>query len=150
MTTPLTPQEQYRIYGVVLRHLSPIQKGIQFNHAVVGLVFTYGIDVAGAHEYISPDLFKSEHYSSVLLQCNSTNELDNIIEKIADAGFPLSVFYEPDLGAIPLMTAIAFQVPMEDKKYWELDNVRLRNSEEGYDEEIPEIWTVLNNLKLAF
>jgi hypothetical protein len=148
MTTTLTPQEKYRIYGVVLRHLSPIQKGIQFNHAVVGLVFTYGIDVVGTHEYISPDLFKSEHYSSVLLQCNSTNELDYIIAKVAEADFPMSVFYEPDLDN--LITAIAFQVPMEDKKYWELDNVRLRNSEEGYDEEIPEIWTVLNNLKLAF
>jgi hypothetical protein len=145
MTTQLTPQEQYRIYGVVLRHLSPIQKGIQFNHAVVGLVFNYGIDVAGALEYISPDLFKIEHYSSVLLQCNSTNELDFIIETVADAGFPLSVFYEPDLGAIPLMTAIAFQVPMEEKMKWD---AILANNPDGI--EVPEIWTVLNSLKLAY
>ena len=148
MTPSLTPQEQYRIYGVVLRHLSPIQKGIQFNHAVVSLVFGYGIDVVGAHEYVGEkpvaQLVRSEHYSSVLLQCNSTNELDSIIEQVAQAGFPFAVFSEPDLGVIPLITAIAFQVPMEWKTKWDERVLSMSKVTP------PEIWTVLNNLKLAY
>jgi len=147
MTTQLTPQERYCIYGVVLRHLSPIQKGIQFNHAVVGLVFNYGIDVAAAHEYTGERpvafLFRSEHYSSVLLQCNSGNELHSITDKVADAGFPYSVFSEPDLDG--LITVVAFQVPMEEKMKWD---AILANNPDGI--EVPEIWTVLNGLKLAY
>jgi hypothetical protein len=134
MTTQLTPQEQYRIYGVVLRHLSPIQKGIQFNHAVVALGFEHGLETLG--------LNANEPYSSVLLQCNSYDELEVILSTIIMAKFPVAVFAEPDLNG--LVTAIAFQVPMQWKFDWD---ERVLSMAKTYP---PEFWTVLNNLKLAY
>ena len=133
MTTQLTPQEQYRIYGVVLRHLSPIQKGIQFNHAVVALGFEHGLETLG--------LSASEPYSSVLLQCNSSKELYDILTIVNYFPF-ISTFREPDLD--DMITAIAFQVPMQ----WKLDwDERVLSMAKTYP---PEIWTVLNDLKLAY
>lgn len=105
---------QYRMYGLVPYNLSPIQKGIQFGHAVV--------------EYMR-DCYKSE-YPGVLNPCekwadndktfiilnggttnNTSGKLGTLnkhVHWLLDNDFICSHFSEPDLG--DQLTAVVFLV----------------------------------------
>lgn len=143
----LTNQQKYRVYGVVLRHLSPIQKGIQFGHALAEMQRRSG----------KKTMFdeNNEPYSFVLLECNSHEEMENIMTAITtNVEVPLSPngkyitklyaylteFWEPDLNN--LRTAICFRVNME--VYNELVYQEGSNEYDTYDE-----FNVIRKLRLA-
>lgn len=103
---------EYRMYGLVPYNLSPIQKGIQFGHAVV----EYGQNVKG----IPPleaiyDKFARKDKTFIILDGGTTNEnVDRLgsIQKHAqvlrDNSILFSEFREPDLN--DTLTAIVFLV----------------------------------------
>lgn len=136
----MNKQEKYRIYGITLRHLSPIQKGIQFAHAIAQMSKSYGSEVL-----FTDRKDESEPYSHVLLQCNSTSELSEIEDQIITLsesdnviGVP-EYFREPDLGG--LKTCIVFRLDME--KY----NNELEESMRWINYSSP--YSFISELKLA-
>ena len=95
---------KYRMYSLVLRQLSPIQKGVQSAHSIV--------------EYINK-FYKSTEYihwvnvdkTIIMLDGGTYQDLKECRDTLAEYGVPYSTFYEQDLGN--LMTSISFL--MEDK-----------------------------------
>ena len=95
---------KYRMYSLVLRQLSPIQKGVQSTHSIV--------------EYINK-FYKSSEYiqwvnvdkTIIMLDGGTYPEMQECRNILADLRVPYAAFYEEDLGNI--MTSISFLV--EDK-----------------------------------
>lgn len=101
---------KYRMYSLVLRQLSPIQKGVQSSHSIV--------------EYIKK-FYKSSEYiqwvnvdkTIIMLDGGTYPELKECRDTLAELGVPYAAFYEEDLGNIT--TSISFLV---EDKVWDSEN----------------------------
>ena len=95
---------KYRMYSLVLKQLSPMQKGIQSTHSIV----EYANKFHKLTEYIQ---WVNVDKTIVVLDGGTYPEMKECRDIIASSGIPYMAFYEKDLGNI--LTSISFLV--EDK-----------------------------------
>lgn len=122
---------KYRMYSLVLRQLSPIQKGVQSAHSIV--------------EYINK-FYKSSEYiqwvnvdkTIIMLDGGTYPELKQCRDTLAELGVPYAAFYEEDLGNIT--TAISFLV---EDRVWDSENYPAYEDElEASDSDNP-VWLIM-------
>lgn len=119
-STPRKPEKylELRMYGLVPYNLSPIQQGIQFNHANDHYSLEWGTD---NQQY---DWFIREWKTNILLNGGTSNEghivrhgfkdemyygsMQQHLTDLKSNGIRVSTFYEPDLNS--MLTAITFLV----------------------------------------
>ena len=89
-----------RMYGMALMHLSGIQKGIQFGHAVV--------DYTNEHITDECRQWATKDKTFIILSAHGVTGLEEVILKLNGFNIRHTVFREPDLGNIP--TAVCFIV----------------------------------------
>jgi len=92
---------KYRMYSLVLRQLSPIQKGIQSTHSIIEYVRNY----SKSTEFIR---WVNVDKTVIILDGGTSQELQECKNTLASLGVPYSIFNEEDLGNI--MTSISFLV----------------------------------------
>jgi hypothetical protein len=117
METTENTKRTYRMYGFVPFNLSPIQKGIQFGHAVQ----EYNNMILNLREVDSEllepfDRWRKIDKTFIVLDGGTTNNrrsegkyigtLNQIAEDLTIAEIPRSLFYEPDLG--DCLTSVVF------------------------------------------
>lgn len=95
---------KYRMYSLVLRQLSPIQKGVQSSHSIVEYIHKFHKST----EYIQ---WVNVDKTIIMLDGGTYQEMKECRDTLADLGVPYAAFYEQDLGN--LITSISFLV--EDK-----------------------------------
>lgn len=124
---------KYRMYSLVLRQLSPIQKGVQSAHSIV----EYANKFHKLTEYIQ---WVNVDKTIIMLDGGTYQEMKECREKLSDLGVPYMAFYEPDLGNI--VTSISFLV---EDKVW--DSKTYPANEEELDDissdiDIP-VWLIM-------
>ena len=92
---------KYRMYSLVLRQLSPIQKGVQSAHSIVEYIHKFHKST----EYIQ---WVTVDKTIIMLDGGTYQELKECRDTLADLGVPYAAFYEKDLGNI--ITSISFLV----------------------------------------
>lgn len=97
---------EQRMYSLVLRQLSPIQKGVQTTHSVVEYANNYGCD----KEYRQ---WAETDKTLIILDGGTFQEMETIYESLKEWGVKFAKFQEPDLNY--LTTAITFLV---DERVW--------------------------------
>jgi len=95
---------KYRMYSLVLRQLSPIQKGVQSAHSIVEYIQRF-------HKLTEYIQWVNVDKTIIMLDGGTYQEMKECRDKLADLGVPYTAFYEQDLGN--LITSISFLV--EDK-----------------------------------
>lgn len=101
---------KYRMYVLVTRHLSPIQKGIQGAHAIVEYSRYHG----DTKEYKA---WSENDKTIVMLDMHSVDDLvGKACATLYEAEFPYAAFTEMDLGNIT--TAVAF---LADERIFDYD-----------------------------
>lgn len=108
------------MYGVVIRHLSGIQKGIQYQHATQEYANQFSAD----KDHIK---WAKEDKTTVILECNSTDndsiltadkaEMQDFVAKLIALSWKYATFVEPDLNNT--MTAV---VCLADDRIWDKTN----------------------------
>lgn len=107
------------MYGVVIRHLSGIQKGIQYQHAVQEYANAFQKD----KEHIQ---WAKEDKTAVILECHSTNneisasnmaQMQTLLAELVGLEWKFASFKEPDLN--DTMTSIVF---LADDRVWDREN----------------------------
>lgn len=101
---------KYRMYCLVLRQLSPINKGVQTAHACL--------------EY-SQKYFKNKDYQDyitndktlIMLDGGTSIDMNNIVSQLNQLDVNFAYFQEPDLGN--LITAVCF---VADERIWDKEN----------------------------
>lgn len=101
---------KYRMYCLVLRQLSPINKGVQTAHACL--------------EY-SQKYFKNKDYQDyitndktlIMLDGGTSIDMNNIVSQLNQLDVNFTYFQEPDLGN--LITAVCF---VADERIWDKEN----------------------------
>lgn len=102
---------EYRMYCLVLRQLSPIQKGVQSAHSIVEYANKYCTDI----EYMA---WSRVDKTIVMLDGGVLDDLENIIQQLCDNGVKYSFFKEEDLGNITTaISLIADERVFNKKKY---------------------------------
>lgn len=132
---------KYRMYSLVLRQLSPIQKGVQSSHSIV--------------EYINK-FYKSSEYihwvnvdkTIIMLDGGTYQEMKECRDTLAELGVPYMAFYEQDLGN--LITSISFLV---EDKVWDTKTYPSYEEElDGASDSENPVWLIMmggrRNLKL--
>ena len=112
---------KYRMYSLVLRQLSPIQKGVQSSHSIV--------------EYIKR-FYKSSEYiqwvnvdkTIIMLDGGTYPEMQECRNALAELKVPYAAFYEEDLGRI--VTSISFLV---EDRVWDSETYP------AYEDELDEL-----------
>ncbi len=133
---------KYRMYSLVLRQLSPIQKGVQSAHSIV----EYANKFHKLTEYIQ---WVNVDKTIIMLDGGTYQDLKGCRDTLTELGVPYAAFYEEDLGNI--ITSISFL--MEDKVW---DTKSYPSYEEELDENSSEsespVWLIMmggkRNLKL--
>ena len=97
---------EQRMYSLVLRQLSPMQKGVQTTHSVVEYANKYGCD----KEYRQ---WAETDKTLIILDGGTYQEMEDIHESLNEWGVEFAKFQEPDLNY--LTTAITFLV---DERVW--------------------------------
>ena len=97
---------EQRMYSLVLRQLSPIQKGVQTTHSVVEQANNYGC-VKEYRQWAETDK------TLIILDGGRFQEMEDIYESLKEWGVKFAKFQEPDLNY--LTTAITFLV---DERVW--------------------------------
>ena len=95
-----------RMYSLVLRQLSPIQKGVQTTHSVVEYANNYGHDKE-YHQWAETDK------TLIILDGGTFQDMEDICESLKEWEVKFAKFQEPDLNY--LTTAITFLV---DERVW--------------------------------
>ena len=95
---------KYRMYSLVLRQLSPMQKGVQSAHSII----EYANKFHKSSEYIQ---WVNVDKTIIVLDGGTYPELKECRDRLMELGIPVASFYEEDLGNI--LTSISFLV--EDK-----------------------------------
>ena len=95
-----------RMYSLVLRQLSPIQKGVQTTHSVVEYANNYERD----KEYRQ---WTETDKTLIILDGGTFQDMEDICESLKEWGVKFAKFQEPDLNY--LTTAITFLV---DERVW--------------------------------
>lgn len=98
---------EYKMYCLVERHLSPLQKGIQSAHAIIDYQLKYG----NLPQYQN---WSNYHKTMVVLDCGTAQDMQATLAGLAELQWPHEVFLEPDLNNLP--TAICFLV---NEKVWD-------------------------------
>lgn len=93
---------EFRMYTMVLRQLSPIQKGIQALHSVVEYSKLFG-DTNEYKQWADCDK------TAIILDGGTSQDMIDIIKFLTDNKYNYAIFEEPDL--YNSMTAISFIVP---------------------------------------
>ncbi len=124
---------KYRMYSLVLRQLSPIQKGVQSAHSIV----EYANKFHKLTEYIQ---WVNVDKTIIILDGGTYQEMKECREKLSEFGVPYMAFYEQDLGN--LLTSISFLV---EDKVW--DSKAYPANEEELDDissdvDIP-VWLIM-------
>lgn len=96
-----------RMYCLVLRHLSPINKGIQCTHACE----QYGEKYRKEEDYIR---YIHEDKTLIMLEGGTSPDMDEIEKYLLEKNVQHYAFREPDLNN--LVTAICFLV---DERVWD-------------------------------
>ena len=110
----------YRMYCLVLRQLSPIQKGIQAAHSVV----EYGNKYGDTTEYIA---WSTVSKTIIMLDGGVLTDLEEIMPHLDERNIKYSVFREEDLGDI--VTCISILVDervFDDETYPDFSTWRSR------------------------
>lgn len=92
------------MYCIVLKYLSPIQKGIQSAHAIV----EYSNQYKNTEDYLS---WAKNDKTIVVLNGSDCTDINNIVEILDDYSIEYGVFHEESLGNI--ITAICFLCPTD-------------------------------------
>jgi hypothetical protein len=100
-------QYELKMYGIVLRHLSGIQKGIQFAHAVARYCY-HRHDIEQLQQWVNVD------ETMILLQANTSNELYEVSNRLRAVGIDTQSFNEPDISGS--ITGIVFII---DERVWD-------------------------------
>ena len=119
------------MYSLVLRQLSPIQKGVQSAHSIVEYIQKFHKST----EYIQ---WVTVDKTIIMLDGGTYQELKECRDTLADLGVPYAAFYEKDLGNI--ITSISFLI---EDKVW--DTKSYPANEEELDEHV---WLSLKNAML--
>lgn len=129
------------MYSLVLRQLSPIQKGVQSAHSIVEYINRY----YKSSEYIQ---WVNVDKTIIMLDGGTYPELTECRDALAELGVPYAAFYEEDLGNI--LTSVSFLV---EDKVWDSENYPAYEDEldEGSDSDQP-VWLIMMGGKrnLAF
>lgn len=132
---------KYRMYSLVLRQLSPIQKGVQSAHSIVEYINRY----YKSSEYIQ---WVNVDKTIIMLDGGTYPELKECRDALAELGVPYAAFYEEDLGNI--LTSVSFLV---EDKVWDSENYPAYEDEldEASDSDQP-VWLIMMGGKrnLAF
>jgi hypothetical protein len=116
-----------KMYSIVLRHLSGIQKGIQHGHSKDAYEKQFSRDKEYKH-------WLEKDKTVIVLQCNSCKEIWDVENKLRENNVKCSVFLEEDLHNIA--TSISFLV---DERVWDLEkypNVIPTENINGIDSQI--------------
>lgn len=111
---------KYRMYCLVLRQLSPIQKGVQSAHSIV----EYGNKYGEEDSYI---VWNRADKTIIMLDGGTLPELEEIIEDLKENKVKYSIFREEDLGDIVTSISILVDERVFDRKnYPDFDSWRDR------------------------
>lgn len=121
------------MYSLVLRQLSPIQKGVQAAHSIVDYVSKFN----KSSEYIQ---WANVDKTIIILDGGTFQELKECRDKLAELGVQYSTFYEEDLGN--LITSISFLV---EDKVWDYESYPSYEDEldESSSESENPIWLIM-------
>ena len=128
-------EKEYRMYSLVLRQLTPIQKGVQTTHAVVEYT----------NKYFNTPEYKqwSEHDKTlIMLDGGTAPKLNDIIEILKDYDIKFATFQEPDLN--DLTTAICF---LANEEVWKEIYDEYYNEPHDYLMEANQIYILRKILK---
>ncbi len=126
---------EYRMYSLVLRQLTPIQKGVQTTHGVVEY----------ANKYFNDPEYKqwSEHDKTlIMLDGGTAPKLNDIIELLTDYNIKFATFQEPDLNN--LTTSICF---LANEEVFDEVFDDIYETEHDYDVEFNKIFTLRKIIK---
>lgn len=98
------------MYSLVLRQLSPMQKGVQSAHSIVEYANMFG----KSDEYVT---WATTDKTLIVLDGGTLPELERIAADLNELGVPYASFREEDLGDI--MTSISLVV---DERVWDREN----------------------------
>lgn len=115
------------MYSLVLRQLSPIQKGVQSAHSIVEYIKKFYT----SSEYIQ---WVNVDRTIIMLDGGTFQEMKACRETLETLGVPYAAFYEEDLGN--LVTSISFLV---EDKVWDSD------AYPAYEEELDDISSDFEN-----
>lgn len=87
------------MYCLVLKQLSPIQKGIQAAHAIV----EYGTEYGNTPEY---GKWAETDKDIIVLDGGTSPQMEDIVTDLEICSVKFAVFHEPDLNG--LLTAVCF------------------------------------------
>lgn len=100
---------KYRMYCLVLKQLSPIQKGVQSAHSIV----EYANKYHNEEPYI---IWSRADKTIIMLDGGTLTELNDIIEELDENDVKYAVFREEDLGEIVTSISILADERVFDKK----------------------------------
>lgn len=101
---------EYRMYFLVLRHLSGINKAVQTSHAIAEYSFRY-------HNYTDFQDYVTKDKTIVMLDGGTHQDMVESQRILKENGIKHSYFLEPDIN--DAMTAICFLV---DERIWNREN----------------------------
>lgn len=101
--------KNYRMYCLVLRQLSPIQKGVQSAHSIVEYADRYGYTA----EYVT---WSRVNKTIIMLDGGVLSELEEIISQLDENEVKYAVFREEDLGNIVTSISIIADERVFDHK----------------------------------
>ena len=124
---------KYRMYSLVLRQLSPMQKGVQAAHSILDHVSKFN----KSSEYIQ---WANVDKTIIILDGGTFQELKECRDTLAELGVQYSTFYEEDLGN--LITSISFLV---EDKVWDYESYPSYEDEldESSSESENPIWLIM-------
>lgn len=124
---------KFRMYSLVLRQLSPIQKGVQSAHSIVEYIHKF-------HKSTDYIQWVNVDKTIIMLDGGTYQDMKECRDILAELGVPYAAFYEPDLGN--LMTSISFLV---EDKVWDHDTYPAYEDEldeNSSDSENP-VWLII-------
>jgi hypothetical protein len=111
-----------KMYGIVMRHLSGIQKGIQFGHAALVYQDKYKANFEAYK-------IKPAKLPFIILQAVTSDELEETAKMLKSWGIDVVNFYEPDFSNA--LTGIAFLL---DERVYDTDKYPV--TKEGVHKEL--------------
>ena len=129
---------EYRMYCLVERHLSSIQKAIQSAHAIVEYGLTYG----DTPEYKQ---WAEKYKTIIVLDGGNSRDLDNAADVLNYEKIPFAIFEEPDM--LNFKTSICF---LADERVFDYETYGrnyndfvMKSSMIGYTPDSEEKWIEL-------
>jgi hypothetical protein len=105
------------MYAMVLRQLTPMQKGIQALHSVVEYSEMMKQDNVSELTKKAYEAWANRDKTMIVLDAGTSADLVDVIFKLKELGVPHTVFHEPDLyGCI---TSVCF---IADERVWDAKN----------------------------